>query len=109
MIILTGMRTALHILRSFFVYFILCIVTFLMLRIIIDYSAFHDDTHFLKYKQEYVHNRTWIIAFYIHVFTSILALLAGFTQFSPVILSDHRQLHRIIGRLYAIVILVINF
>jgi uncharacterized membrane protein len=103
------MRATLHILRTFLIYFILCIVTFLMLRLIIDYSAFHDDTRFLRYKQDYIHNRTWIIAFYVHVFTSILTLMAGFTQFSGDFLKNHRSLHRLIGRIYAITILFINF
>ncbi len=103
------MRAALHILRSFFVYFVLCIVTFLMLRIIIDYSAFRDDTHFLHFKQEYIHDPVWKTAFYIHVFTAVLALMAGFTQFSPDLLKNHRSLHRVIGRIYAIVIIFINF
>jgi len=103
------MRTTLHILRTFLIYFILCIATFLMLRIIIDYSAFHDDTRFLRYKQDYIHNPVWKTAFYIHVFTSILALMAGFTQFSAEFLKNHRSLHRLIGRLYAILILFINF
>ncbi|HLZ88680.1 MAG TPA: DUF2306 domain-containing protein [Puia sp.] len=103
------MRTGLYILRSFFIYFILCIVTFLMLRIIIDYSAFRDNTRFLQYKQDYIHDPVWRTAFYIHVFTAILALLAGFTQFSEDFLKKHRSLHRLIGRGYALIILFINF
>lgn len=103
------MRATLHILRTFFVYFLLCIATFLMLRMIIDYSAFHDDTHFLRFKQDYIHNPVWKTAFYVHVFTSILALMAGFTQFSAGFLRDHRSLHRVIGRFYAVIILLINF
>jgi uncharacterized membrane protein len=99
----------LHILRTFLIYFILCIATFLMLRIVIDYSAFHDDTRFLRYKLDYIHIPVWKTAFYIHVFTGILALMAGFTQFSAGFLNNHRSLHRFIGRLYAILILFINF
>jgi len=103
------MRAALHILRSFIVYFVLCIATFLVLRIIIDYSAFQDDTRFLHYKQEYIHDPVWKAAFYIHVFTAVLALMAGFTQFSPDFLKNHRPLHRLIGRIYVVVVIFINF
>lgn len=103
------MRAVLHFLRSFVAYFVLCIVTFLMLRIIIDYSAFRSDTRFLQYKQDYIHEPVWKIAFYIHVFTAVLALMAGFTQFSPNFLKSHRRLHRTIGRIYAIVVIFINF
>src|SRR5579871_2926663 len=103
------MRTVGHILRSFLAYFILCIATFLMLRIIFDYSAFQPTTRFLRYKQDYIHDPIWRTAFYIHVFTSILVLMAGFSQFSSDFLEKHRKWHRLIGRAYAIIILGINF
>lgn len=45
------------------------------------------------------------MAFYVHVFTSMFALIAGFTQFSKKILARRKSLHRMMGRLYVIVIL----
>jgi uncharacterized membrane protein len=96
-------------LRSFFVYLVLCAGTFLMLRIVVDYTAFRDDVGFLRFKQAYVGYTWWKVAFYIHVFTAILALLAGFTQFSRDFLRDHSRTHRLIGRIYAYDILVVNF
>ncbi|KAI9463094.1 hypothetical protein F5148DRAFT_1286225 [Russula earlei] len=83
--------------------------TYLMLRMIADYATFQKDIDFLKLKQEYIHIPLWITAFYVHVFTSIIALLAGFTQFSNYILQEHKQIHRIVGRVYAWDILLINF
>lgn len=80
-----------------------------MLRLIAEYLAFRDDVAFLRYKQEYVDNALWKAAFYVHVFSAIFALLAGFTQFSAHILKNHRKLHRFVGRMYAWDILVINF
>lgn len=96
-------------LRIFFVYFILCIATYLMLRMLVDYTAFRDDVDFLRFKQTYVKYPWWKAAFYIHVFTAILALMAGFTQFSREILKNHRSLHRLAGRIYAYNILIVNF
>ncbi len=80
-----------------------------MLRMLIDYSSFHDDIDFLKFKQTYIGYWWWKAAFYVHVFSAIAALLAGFTQFSEQVLKEHRFLHRLAGRIYAYDILVVNF
>ena len=80
-----------------------------MLRLVIDYSAFKTDTGFLKFKQGYINIPVWRLAFYTHVFSSIFALFAGFTQFSDHILKKYRKIHRLIGRIYVWDILVINF
>jgi uncharacterized membrane protein len=95
--------------KSLFIYLVLCITTYLMLRILIDYTAFRNDVGFLRFKASYVNYPWWRAAFYVHVFTAILALLAGFTQFSNLILQDHRRLHRLVGRIYAYDILIVNF
>ncbi len=68
-----------------------------------------DNIGFLQFKQAYIHIIPWKIAFYVHVFSAIFALFAGFTQFSSIILKEHRSIHRLIGRLYAYDIMIINF
>ncbi|MEO7923681.1 MAG: DUF2306 domain-containing protein [Chitinophagaceae bacterium] len=95
--------------RDILVYLLLTAATFLMLRIISDHFSFRPDAGFLKVKQEHIHNRVWRTAFYIHVFTGILTLLAGFTQFSSTIRKEQKKLHRIMGRVYVFNILFINF
>jgi uncharacterized membrane protein len=70
---------------------------------------FETDVGFLRFKQDYLDNKIWKVAFYIHVFSCVLTLCAGFTQFSNYILKYHRPLHRLFGRLYAYNILLINF
>ena len=97
------------ILKTFAAFFVLNVGTFLMVQLVVTYSSFDDQAGFLKEKQAYIHLPVWKTAFYVHVFTSILALMAGFTQFSARILAHHRWLHRLFGRVYAIVILLINF
>lgn len=109
MIIFECLKTFTNTLRYLFIYLLLCVGTFLMLRGILAYSAFKSDTGFLAFKQDYLHITVWKVAFYTHVFSSIFTLLAGFTQFSDQLLKEHRQLHRLIGRLYAWNILLINF
>jgi uncharacterized membrane protein len=80
-----------------------------MLRTILQYTALDDHIGFLQYKQAYLHIKVWKAAFYIHVFSSILVLMAGLTQFSDHVLKEQRNLHRIVGRIYAFNIIFINF
>ncbi len=106
---LGGMKDIGLYLKSLAVYLVLCVATYLMLRILGDYTALRDDVGFLRFKQAYVGFWWWKLAFYIHVFTAILALLAGFTQFSDQLLAEHGWWHRLIGRVYAYDILLVNF
>ena len=90
------------------VYIIIGLAVALMLRTIIGYTGFDYQYAFLAKKQDYIHNRVWLIAFYTHVFTSIFTLIAGFTQFSNHIQTYHRPVHRFMGRLYVIAVIFIN-
>lgn len=90
------------------IYIALCVATFLMLRTILGYTAFDTNYAFLAKKQDYLDNTTWLIAFYTHVFTSLFTLLAGFTQFSSVIRSEYKQVHRAVGKMYVIAVVFIN-
>ncbi|MBP7252023.1 MAG: DUF2306 domain-containing protein [Alphaproteobacteria bacterium] len=102
------MAHILQILRIFVAYFIISIACFLMLRLIVGYLEFRGDEQFLAYKQDYIGNPVWKTAFYVHVFTAVLALSAGFTQFSQELLREHTALHRFMGKLYVFNILFIN-
>ncbi len=82
--------------------------SFLMLRIIFLYIPVQTDVAFLQLKQEYIHITAWRIAFFVHVFTSLLALLAGFTQFSKKLLRQKPKLHRVLGYTYVINVLMIT-
>ena len=95
--------------KTFFACLVLNVGVFLMLKLVLGYTSFDDNVGFLREKQAYLHLPVWKAAFYIHVFTSILTLLAGFTQFSTGLLARHRRLHRILGRVYVFNILCINF
>lgn len=97
------------ILQTFLITMALSIACFLMLRTIAGYTSFKDDVQFLLFKQAYIHNPVWITAFYVHVFTAVIALFAGFTQFTPHLLREHRKLHRLMGKIYVWNILAINF
>ena len=99
----------LEVFKTFLAYIIICIATFLMSRTLLEYTSLQDNVGFLKEKQDYSHIMYWKVAFYIHVFSSIFCLVAGFTQFSNQLLIDYPRIHRFIGRMYVFNILVINF
>lgn len=80
----------------------------LMIRITLPYFAFDDHTAFLRIKQWIIHNPVWKAAFYVHVITSSLCLVAGFTQFSTSILKKFPTIHRFIGLMYVGVILLLS-
>lgn len=87
---------------------LLAFFSFLMLRIIWAYAPMNTDTAFLQLKQQYIHITEWRVAFFIHVFSSMLVLFAGFTQFSKTLLLRKPKLHRRLGYIYVIDILVVT-
>ncbi|MGC4100993.1 DUF2306 domain-containing protein [Ferruginibacter sp.] len=87
---------------------VLAFFSFLMLRIIYVYIPMQTDVAFLQLKQQYIHITSWRIAFFVHVFSSLLVLLAGFTQFSKKLLRQKPRLHRTLGYVYVIDILMVT-
>jgi uncharacterized membrane protein len=80
----------------------------LMLRITLQYIPVKTDVAFLLIKQSYIDNDLWFACFYIHVYTSMFALVAGFTQFWPLVLKRFKKLHRRVGYLYIITVVFIS-
>ncbi|MCU4580275.1 DUF2306 domain-containing protein [Acinetobacter gyllenbergii] len=74
----------------------------LMLQICLQYFPWSDSRHFLVLKQDVVLTQPWRLAFQVHVITSSLVLLAGFTQFSQSIRKRQPRLHRYAGWLYLV-------
>lgn len=95
--------------KTIFLYLIICISIFLMTKNMVQYIGFKSDAGFLKLKQEYLHITHWKIAFYIHVFTSSLCLLAGLAQFVDDFKIVNKTVHKAIGKIYVYLILFINF
>lgn len=77
-----------------------------MLQITLQYIPFDTDVAFLRIKQDYVQYAFYQWAFFIHAYTAILALPAGFTQFSSFIRIKMPRLHRWSGWMYALIILI---
>lgn len=80
-----------------------------MLKGVVIYYPLRDDVGFLLFKKPYLHIWWWKIAFYTHVFSVIFALLAGSTQFSNFLLCNHKNVHRLMGKIYVYDILIVNF
>ncbi|MDF2451521.1 MAG: hypothetical protein K0S26_1025 [Bacteroidota bacterium] len=77
----------------------------LMIRITLQYFPAHDDVAFLSIKQDYVGMWHYKLAFFIHVFSAIFVLLAGYTQFSESLRKKNPKMHRRLGWFYVIVTL----
>ena len=86
----------------------LAFFTWLMAGITLNYIPYNTDVGFLRIKQQYIGIDHWRIAFFIHVYASIWALLAGFTQFSKRIQRNNPRLHRAMGYIYVTDVLLIT-
>lgn len=80
-------------------YLYLC---YLMVSICLQYFPWQDDQNFLLLKQDVVHTQPWRFAFQVHVITSSLILIAGFTQFFRVFRNRFPKVHRLSGWVYII-------
>jgi uncharacterized membrane protein len=79
----------------------------LMLKITLDYVPVSSNASFLMIKQTEVHSRPeYLPIFYIHVYSSIFALLAGFI--AVFFDKNLKYLHRFSGRIYVIVTLLLS-
>lgn len=80
--------------------------TVLMLQITLQYVPYNTDVAFLRIKQDYIGMTHYKIAFFLHVYTSLLVLPAAVTQFLPVFRKRWPKVHRWGGWLYAGIVLL---
>jgi len=77
-----------------------------MLSITFKYIPFKTDVAFLQIKQtEVLTNKYYIYFFYMHVYSAIFALLAGFTQFNINFLEKYPRYHKLLGKVYVYIVL----
>ena len=79
-----------------------------MAAITLPYIPYNTDVGFLRIKQQYIDIDHWRIAFFIHIYASMWVLLAGFTQFSKKLLKNNPGLHRTLGYIYVMDVLLIT-
>lgn len=82
--------------------------SYLLLLITLQYIPYHTDVAFLRIKQEVIVLNHYKIAFFTHVYTSIFLMIFGALQFSNYIQKTHIKLHRISGRLYVGILLLLS-
>lgn len=79
-----------------------------MTSITLAYIPYNTDVGFLRIKQQYIGIDHWRTAFFIHVYASMWVLFAGFTQFSKRIQRNQPRLHRTLGYIYVVNVLLIT-
>ena len=87
---------------------LLAFFCWLMASITMAYIPYNTDVGFLRIKQQYIGIDHWRTAFFIHVYASMWVLFAGFTQFSKKLLREQPKLHRTLGYIYVIDVLLIT-
>jgi uncharacterized membrane protein len=80
----------------------------LMIALSWPYRIMQPNIDFLLTKQGVYHQSAWRFSFYTHVYTSILVLVAGFTQFNRWVLARHTQWHRVVGWVYLATVLLVS-
>ncbi len=93
---------------SLLIFLLLAFFTVQMARISAAYIPYNTDVGFLRIKQQYIEIDHWRVAFFVHVYTSLWVLLAGFTQFSKTLRCSYPKFHRVAGYLYAADVLLIT-
>ncbi len=81
---------------------------FYLLLITIQYIPLNFEVAFLRIKQDEIQLFHYRIAFFTHVYTSIFLVAFGWIQFSSFIRKKYPKLHRIIGKLYILIILLFS-
>ena len=91
---------------SAFLIMLMLFFVFLMVRITIPYLSFRTDVNFLLTKQNVIHLSIWRQAFYIHIALSTFVLLVGIFQFVKPIIRKWPKTHRLLGKIYIILVLL---
>lgn len=79
-----------------------------MVELTLPYVSFEKNVDFLLTKLNVYHIKYWRYGFYVHIFSSVLTLVAGFTQFSRTVLQKWPRLHRGMGFTYVVTLLFVS-
>jgi len=82
--------------------------SYLLILLSLPYIHFQPNVEFLGTKQLIYHIDLWRISFYIHVFSSPIVILSGLLQFNRRILNKRPKIHRGLGYVYVITVLLIS-
>jgi uncharacterized membrane protein len=89
-------------------YLALLFFAWLMWLITLQYIPARRDVAFLNVKQDVIGFTHYRLAFFAHVYGSMFVLIAGMLQFNGRVKRHFPKVHRISGRIYVFIILVIS-
>lgn len=95
-------------LASVSAFFVIAYTSYLLILLSLPYIHFERDVEFLETKQLIYHIKLWRYSFYTHVFFSPLVILSGLFQFNRWIISKKPKLHRTLGYIYIVSVLIIS-
>ena len=81
--------------------------SYLLILLSLPYIHFEPAVDFLETKQLIYHIKPWRYSFYIHVFSSPIVIFTGLFQFNRWIIRNKPKLHRILGYIYIVSVLLI--
>ncbi len=80
-----------------------------MIKITLQYIPLNSNVAFLQIKQTEISQIPFYYPiFYVHVYSAIFVLLAGFSQFSSALLKKYPATHCNIGKVYVFVVLFLS-
>lgn len=88
-------------------YLLISYFTYLMVLITWQYIPLNFDVAFLRLKQTEIGIPYYQYAFFSHVYCSIIVLLAGILQFSSLVRQRFPKVHKNLGKLYVLLVLLI--
>lgn len=82
--------------------------SFQMFRIVWPYTSWEKDIDFLMTKQAVIYFDHYQVAFYTHIFSSLIVLFSGAFLFSTFFIKNYASLHRWIGKSYVALLLFVS-
>jgi hypothetical protein len=79
--------------------------SYLMFKLTVPYFSFDYDVDFLLTKQAILYVDIWRWSFYTHISTSLVVLFVGVFQFIRPIINQWPKTHRVLGKVYVILVL----
>lgn len=102
------MKKQLQAVLNISVFLVIAYTSYLLVLLSLPYIHFERDVDFLETKQLIYHIKPWKYSFYIHVFFSPVVIISGLFQFNRWIIFHKPKVHRILGYIYIISVLLIS-
>lgn len=90
------------------VFLVIAYTSYLLILLSLPYIYFERDVEFLETKQLIYHIKPWRYSFYIHVFFSPIVIISGLFQFNRWVITNKPKIHRVLGYIYVISVLLIS-